>query len=65
MKKGVIFLKNAIKNGFGVVIGMSIGKIVFDVGCELFLYLIAKNESYMKRLETSDPDLYEKIKIHA
>ena len=58
-------MKNAIKLGIGVTIGVAIGKLAVDVASRTLLHLLANNESYMDGLKDRDPDLYEKIKKHA
>ena len=62
MKKGVIFLKNAIKLGFGLVFGMELAKIAVGVLNELIVKSAANSKKFMENTKETDPELHEDLK---
>lgn len=55
-------MKNAIKLGFGITVGVELAKIVVQLVSELIVDTAAKNEKFMNRAKESDPKLYENLK---
>lgn len=55
-------MKNAIKLGFGITVGVELAKFVVQLVSELIVDTAAKNEKFMNRAKESDPELYENLK---
>ena len=52
----------AIKIGFGITIGCILGKATLQVVSKRILKKLAKDEKFMEREKTKDPELYEALK---
>lgn len=57
-------MKQSMKTGFGLMIGLSLGYVTFNVAGRLLLYAFANNESFMERLKVHDPEFYEVMLKH-
>ena len=52
----------AVKNGFGISVGVILGIASLRVACKRILNRVAKDEEFMEREKTRNPELYEDLK---
>ena len=52
----------AIKTGFGISVGVILGSASLRVVCKRILNRVAKDEEFMEREKTRNPELYEDLK---
>lgn len=55
-------MKNYVKAGFGIVVGMYIGQAIVTIFEHSIASVIAKDEKYMSDLKERNPERYETIK---
>ena len=54
-------MKNAIKKGFGLIIGQELAKFAIFMVVSIIAARLAKNEGYMNNVKDSDPELFDFI----
>lgn len=54
-------MKNAIKKGFGLVIGQELAKFAIFMVVSIIAARLAKNEGYMNNVKETDPELFDFI----
>ena len=52
----------AVKTGFGISVGVILGLASLRVACKRILKRVAKDEEFMEREKTRNPELYEDLK---
>ena len=52
----------AVKTGFGISVGVILGIASLRVACKRILNRVAKDEEFMKREKTRNPELYNELK---
>ena len=55
-------MKNYVKAGFGIVVGMYIGQAIVTIFEHSIASVISKDEKYMGDLKERNPERYETIK---
>lgn len=58
-------MKNAIKKGFGLIIGQELAKFVIFMLVSMMAAKMAKDTSRMDDIKQNDPELYEFVKKYA